>query len=224
MLLPLNRCLRYAPRTCICQFSTTSTASSKIGKSPVVIPDTVTLTKLPPPKHKNPRETPIGSLQVKGPLGKLDLSLPPFITITETPIPSSTSRRATVTIEDAKIRQQREMWGTWRANLQKLVLGVTEGHSAILRLVGVGYRAAVEGGGRQLQMRLGFSHPVDMSVPEGVKCSVPTPTRILLEGVDKTKVNQFAANIRAWRIPEPYKGKGIFIGEETIKIKVKKVK
>ena len=99
------------------------------------------------------------------------------------------------------------MWGTSRANLQKLVLGVTEGHSAILRLVGVGYRAMIEGKGRVLQMRLGYSHTIAMAMPEGVKCSVPAPTRILLEGVDKTKVNQFAANIRAWRIPEPYKGK-----------------
>ncbi|PWW79334.1 mitochondrial 54S ribosomal protein YmL16 [Tuber magnatum] len=224
MLLPPNRCLWHAPRKYICPFSSTSIASSKIGKSPVVIPDTVTLTKLPPPKHENPRETPVGSLRVKGPLGKLDLILPPYVTITETPIPSSTSRRATIKVENPRIRQQREMWGTSRANLQKIVLGVTEGHSAILRLVGIGYRAMVEGDRRLLQMRLGFSHPIEMSVPEGVKCSVPTPTRILLEGVDKTKVNQFAASIRKWRIPEPYKGKGIFIGEETIKIKVKKVK
>jgi len=129
------------------------------------------------------------------------------VKITETPIPSSTSRRATVTVENANDRQQREMWGTSRANLQKLVLGVTEGHSAILRLVGVGYRAMIEGKGRVLQMRLGYSHTIEMPVPDGVECSVPAPTRILLEGVDKTKVNQFAAGIRAWRIPEPYKGK-----------------
>ncbi|RPA98067.1 mitochondrial 54S ribosomal protein YmL16 [Choiromyces venosus 120613-1] len=223
-MLPVHRCLWRSPGQYTRQFSSTSTTCSKIGKSPVVIPDTVTLTKFPPPKSKNPRETPIGSLQVKGPLGELSLGLPPFLTITETPIPSSTSRRATITIEDAKVRQQREMWGTSRANLQKLVLGVTEGHSSILRLVGVGYRAMIEDGGRLLQMRLGYSHTIEMPVPEGVKCSVPAPTRILLEGVDKTKVNQFAAKIRSWRIPEPYKGKGIFIGEETIKIKVKKIK
>ncbi|KAG0636102.1 mitochondrial 54S ribosomal protein YmL16 [Tuber brumale] len=224
MRLLLNRCLRHAPKEYVCKFSSTSTAFSKIGKSPVVIPDTVTLNKLPPRKSKNPRETPIHFLQVGGPLGTLNLLLPPFVKIEETPIPSSTSRRATITVEDASIRQQREMWGTSRSNLQKLVLGVTEGHSAILRLVGVGYRAMIGKGGKLLQMRLGYSHTIEMSVPEGVKCSVPAPTRILLEGIDKTKVNQFAARIREWRIPEPYKGKGIFINEETIKLKVKKVK
>ncbi|KAG0125109.1 mitochondrial 54S ribosomal protein YmL16 [Tuber indicum] len=224
MRLILNRCLRHVPKGYICKFSSTSTAFSKIGKSPVIIPDTVTLDKITLPKSKNPRETPISRLQVKGPRGKLYLHLPPFIKVTQTPIPSSTSRRATITVEDAKNRQQREMWGTSRSNLQKLVLGVTEGHSAILRLVGVGYRAMIENEGKLLQMRLGYSHTIKMPVPEGVECSVPTPTRILLEGVDKTKVNQFASRIREWRIPEPYKGKGIFINEETINIKVKKVK
>ena len=88
-----------------------------------------------------------------------------------------------------------------------MVLGVTEGHSAILKLVGVGYKAMVEKEGRMLSMKLGFSHTIDMEVPEGVTCTVPMPTRILLEGCHKTSVRQFAAFVREWRKPEPYKGK-----------------
>ncbi|KAH8145354.1 uncharacterized protein LAJ45_10636 [Morchella importuna] len=116
------------------------------------------------------------------------------------------------------------MWGTTRSVLQNLVLGVTEGHSVILRLVGVGYRATVERGGSILNLKVGFSHPVELPVPEGVRCQVPMPTRILLEGCDKVRIKDFAAVVREWRRPEPYKGKGIFVGDETIKLKIKKVK
>lgn len=104
------------------------------------------------------------------------------------------------------------MWGLTRSVLQNLVLGVTEGHSAILRLVGVGYRATMEDDGRKLSLKVGFSHPVELPVPEGVRCSVPMPTRILLEGCDKVKVMDFAASIRDWRKPEPYKGKVCILG------------
>lgn len=161
---------------------------------------------------------------VQGPLGSLSLRVPTYLTITTEPIPATSSLRAIVTVVDHKVRVQRAMWGTTRSVLQSLVLGVTEGHSAILRLVGVGYRATMEKDGRLLSLKVGFSHPVELPVPEGVKCSVPMPTRILLEGVDKVKVKDFAAAIRQWRKPEPYKGKGIFVNDETIKLKVKKVK
>lgn len=137
-------------------------------------------------------------------------------------------------IQDAEVRHQREMWGTTRAYLQSHILGVSEGHTAILRLVGVGYRATVESsavtlspeypGQQFVSLKVGFSHPVELGVPRGVKASTPQPTRILLEGVEKEVVNQFAANIRMWRKPEPYKGKGIFVNGETIKLKAKKIK
>lgn len=121
-----------------------------------------------------------------------------------------------------------------RALIQNSVSGVSEGHVAILRLVGVGYRATLESsvptlkpsypGQQFISLKLGFAHPVELGVPEGVKASVPQPTRILLEGVDKQVVTDFAAKIRAWRKPEPYKGKGIFVNDETIKLKAKKIK
>jgi large subunit ribosomal protein L6 len=121
-----------------------------------------------------------------------------------------------------------------RAYLQNHILGVSEGHAAILRLVGVGYRATVEKtavtkspefpGQEFVSLKVGYSHPIELGVPRGVKASTPQPTRILLEGIDKEVVKQFAAQIRAWRVPEPYKGKGIFVNDETIKLKAKKIK
>jgi large subunit ribosomal protein L6 len=161
------------------------------------------------------------------------------------------ARKARLRVQDQEERKQREMWGgsdgseapgrllnlcigTSRAYLQNHVLGVSEGHTAILRLVGVGYRATVEPsaatvravypGQEFVSLKVGYSHPIELGVPPGVKASAPQPTRILLEGLDKEAVNQFAAKIRMWRKPEPYKGKGIFVNGETIKLKAKKIK
>ena len=124
--------------------------------------------------------------------------------------------------------------GTVRAYLQNHILGVSEGHAAILRLVGVGYRATIENsavtkkpeyeGQQFVSLKVGYSHPIELGVPKGVKASVPQATRILLEGVEREVVMQFAAEIRAWRKPEPYKGKGIFVNDETIRLKAKKIK
>lgn len=124
--------------------------------------------------------------------------------------------------------------GLTRAELHNSILGVSEGHAAILRLVGVGYRASIENkaiekepeypGQQFVSLKVGYSHPIELGVPKGVKASTPQPTRILLEGMEKVVVKQFAAEIRAWRVPEPYKGKGIFVNDETIKLKAKKIK
>ena len=121
-----------------------------------------------------------------------------------------------------------------RAHLQNFILGVSEGHSCVLRLVGVGFRATIENsaitkqpefaGQQFVSLKLGYAHPIEMPIPLGVKASVPQPTRILLEGNEKQRVTQFAAEIRKWRKPEPYKGKGIFVNNETIKLKAKKIK
>ena len=124
--------------------------------------------------------------------------------------------------------------GTTRAILNNHILGVSEGHSAILRFVGVGFRAMIEPtavtkqpayeGQQFVSLKVGYSHPIELGVPEGVKASSPQPTRLLLEGTNKEVVMQFAAEIRAWRKPEPYKGKGIFVNGETIRLKNKKIK
>ncbi|KAI9854918.1 MAG: hypothetical protein M1813_000641 [Trichoglossum hirsutum] len=157
------------------------------------------------------------------------MKLPPFISIEHDPV----AQRAIVQVQDANERHQREMWGTTRAYLQNHIFGVSEGHTAILRLVGVGYRATIEKDARKppeyigqefVSLKVGYSHPIELGVPLGVTASTPQPTRILLEGCDKEVVMQFAAKIRAWRVPEPYKGKGIFVNGETIKLKAKKIK
>lgn len=148
----------------------------------------------------------------------MTVTMPTFLDLTVD------GNKATVNAPTPEVRQHRTMWGTIRALLQNHVTGVSEGHTAILRLVGVGYRAMIEDGGKKVGLKVGYSHPIELDIPEGVKASVPQPTRILLEGPDKHILRQFAADIRAWRVPEPYKGKGIFIDQETIKIKQRKIK
>lgn len=121
-----------------------------------------------------------------------------------------------------------------RAYLNNYILGVSEGHTVILRLVGVGYRATVEKtaatlkpefeGQEFISLKVGYSHPIELAIPKDVKASVPQPTRLLLEGPDKEVISQMSAKLRMWRRPEPYKGKGIFVDGETIKLKSKKIK
>ncbi|KAI0152599.1 54S ribosomal protein L6 [Xylariaceae sp. FL1272] len=212
-------------------FSATSIAASKLGRTPISIPPGVDIV-VGEPRVKRDVTTylkiPKRTVTVSGPLGRLDLEIPPFLTITH----DETARKALLTIENPDLRQQKEMWGTTWAYLQRYIMGVSEGHTAILRLVGVGYRASVEERPKKAQypgqkfvcLKLGFTHPVEEPVPKGITASTPQPTRILLEGIDKVELMSFAAQIRKWRRPEPYKGKGIFVDDETIKLKQKKIK
>lgn len=108
----------------------------------------------------------------------------------------------------------RAMAGTTRALLQNIVKGVSEGFERKLQIVGVGYRAQVEG--RKLNLTLGFSHPVAFEIPEGIKIETPTQTEIVVKGIDKQKVGQVAAELRSFRPPEPYKGKGVRYADEHI--------
>ncbi|KAI0405114.1 54S ribosomal protein L6 [Xylaria palmicola] len=217
-----------APRR---QFSHTPSTSSKLGRTPISVPPGVEITIGEPKVKKDPtsylrieRRT----VTVSGPLGKLDLEIPPFLTITN----DNAASKAVLSIENQDLKQQKEMWGTTWAYLNNYIMGVSEGHTAILRLVGVGYRATVEERPKKEQypgqkfvcLKLGFTHAVEEPVPVGVKASTPQPTRILLEGIDREQVMSFAAQIRKWRRPEPYKGKGIFVNDETIKLKQKKIK
>jgi large subunit ribosomal protein L6 len=170
------------------------------------------------------------TVQIKGPLGELSMEIPPYVKFDMDPSLSG----PVLSVEDVTDAKQRAMWGTTRAYLQNHILGVSEGHSAILRLVGVGYRATVETtattvepefpGQQFVNLKVGFSHPVELGIPKGMKASTPQPTRLLLEGPEKEVVMQFAAKIRMWRKPEPYKGKGIFVNGETIRLKNKKIK
>ena len=106
------------------------------------------------------------------------------------------------------------MSGTTCALLKNIIIGVSEGYEKKLDIKGVGYRAQVQG--KSLNLTLGYSHPISFSIPEGITIETPSQTEVIIKGIDKTKVGQVAANIRAWRIPEPYKGKGIRYSNEQI--------
>ncbi|KAF1931413.1 50S ribosomal protein L6, partial [Didymella exigua CBS 183.55] len=213
-----------APRT----FTTTARCESKIGSLPLSVPPSVTLSVIPPKTigGKGQRTQSMGTVHVKGPLGEMSMEIPPYINIDQQSYTLSLA-------DDATDKKQKAMWGTTRAYIQNHILGVSEGHSAILRFVGVGFRASVEDtattvsaefpGQKFINLKVGYSHPVELCIPKGVTASTPQPTRLLLEGSEKEVVMQFAARIRKWRVPEPYKGKGIFVNGETIKLKNKKV-
>ena len=152
---------------------------------------------------------------VKGPMGSLSLRLTGEVKIvndngTLTFVPTNETREALA------------MSGTVRALVNNMVTGVTKGFEKKLSLVGVGYRAQAQGD--KLNLSLGFSHPVVHQMPEGVKCETPSQTEILIKGADKQKVGQTAAEVRAYRSPEPYKGKGVRYADEVVTLKETKKK
>lgn len=214
-------------------FSTTPRQNSRIGSAEISIPPEVTLRFFDLPKSKlksrNP-DAPSRAVEVAGPLGQITLSLPAYLQTNY----NTEGKKVAVSVLDSSDDHQRAMWGTMRSHLQNTVAGVSEGHVCILRMVGVGYRATIENsaitkqpeypGQQFVSLKLGYAHPIEMGVPKGVRATTPQPTRILLEGCDKQVVSEFAANIREWRKPEPYKGKGIFVNDETIRVKPKKIK
>ncbi|KAF2760280.1 54S ribosomal protein L6 [Pseudovirgaria hyperparasitica] len=216
------------------QFSTTTKSQSRIGSAPISVPPEVQITIKPPPPaptNQNARVKAVnGLIHLKGPLGEAQMEYPSFINVMKDPARSEIN----VSIEDRTVRKHREMWGTTRSYIHSHVLGISEGHTCILRFVGVGYRASVDDkattlkpeydGQKFVSLKVGYSHPIELAVPRGVKASSPQPTRLLLEGPDKHVLTQFAANIRKWRVPEPYKGKGIFVNNEVVRMKNKKIK
>lgn len=152
---------------------------------------------------------------IKGPLGCLSQSLNGLVKIDSLDgalqfVPANDSREANA------------MSGTIRAIVNNMVHGVTKGFEKKLNLVGVGYRAQAQG--NKLNLSLGFSHPVVHAMPDGVKCETPTQTEIFIKGIDKQQVGQVAAEVRAYRSPEPYKGKGVRYSDEVVKIKETKKK
>ena len=161
---------------------------SRIGKRPVAIPAGVTAT------------VEGGQLSVKGPKGTLTLPLRDEI--------SYTVEDDGIVVKPANdSKQARAFWGMQRTMVQNLITGVTEGFTKTLEITGVGYRANAQG--KNLKLQLGYSHDVDYPVPEGITIATPDQTTINISGIDKQKVGQVAAEIRRWRKPEPYKGKGI---------------
>ncbi len=176
---------------------------SRIGKYPVEIPAGVTVAVAN------------NILTAKGKLGELKLALTDHV--------DATVDGNKVTVKPrSEVAQARMMWGTTRANIANMLKGVSAGYSKTMEITGTGYRAAVQG--QNLVINLGFSHDITYPVPAGIKITTPRPTAITVEGVDKRLVGQVAAEIRGYRPPEPYKGKGVRYDTETIRRKEGKKK
>ena len=176
---------------------------SRIGNAPVVLPANVEVQLSP------------SEISVKGPLGTLKQALSGQVKLEKVE-----NQLQVKVINDSAASNA--MSGTVRAIVANMVQGVTKGYERKLTLVGVGYRAQAQGD--KLNLTLGFSHPVVHAMPKGIKAETPTQTEILIKGIDKQLVGQVAAEIRAYRPPEPYKGKGIRYSDEKITIKETKKK
>jgi large subunit ribosomal protein L6 len=174
---------------------------SRIGRKPIAVPDAVTVEVAP------------GRVAVKGPKGELDQVLSTDMKVEQAD--------GTLTVERPTDRgEHRALHGLTRSLIANMVEGVTEGFEKRLEIQGVGYRAQLKG--KNLELALGYSHPVPIEAPEGIEFEVPQPTEIVIRGIDKQLVGQVAADIRKRRPPEPYKGKGIRYRGEHVARKVGK--
>ena len=174
---------------------------SRVGRKPISIVKGVTVTK----KDRQ--------IVVKGPKGELSTTVHPDITV-------EVNQEQVLVSRHADDGAHRALHGLWRALIQNMINGVTQGYSQKLEIVGVGYRAEMKG--HKLQLMLGFSHPILFGPPEGVKLEAPTQTSIMISGIDKQLVGLVAAKIRSFRPPEPYKGKGVKYEGEYIRRKAGK--
>ena len=168
---------------------------SRVGSSAITIPADVTLSNDG------------GVIVVKGKNGELSTSL-------HSDVELSVADNVATLKPARDTRQAKALWGTMRSNLNNMVVGVTEGFSRRLEINGVGYRAAMQG--NKLVLSLGFSHPVEMEVPAGLKVAVENNTSVTITGADKQLLGQFASEVRAKRPPEPFKGKGVKYADEYI--------
>ncbi|HAY41760.1 MAG TPA: 50S ribosomal protein L6 [Gammaproteobacteria bacterium] len=172
---------------------------SRIAKAPITIPSGVEVS------------VDGTSMTVKGKLGQMNMTLNPLVKI------ENTDNVLTFSISNVESKDEKRAWaqaGTARANTANLVQGVSEGWEKKLTLIGVGYRAKAMG--KKLNLTLGFSHPVNYQLPEDISVETPSQTEIVVKGIDKQKVGQVAAEIRSYRPPEPYKGKGVRYTDEYV--------
>jgi large subunit ribosomal protein L6 len=174
---------------------------SRIGRKPIQIPKGVTV------------KTAAGSFSVKGPKGELTAVVHPNIEVKVEGEEVHVSRAS-------DLKKDKALHGLWRALLQNMIIGVTDGYTRKLEIVGVGYRAEMKG--KKLQLQIGYSHPILFGPPEGIKVEAPTQTNIVISGMDKQLVGLVAAKLRSFRPPEPYKGKGIKYEGEYIRRKAGK--
>jgi large subunit ribosomal protein L6 len=174
---------------------------SRVAKKPVALPQGVTAT------------VDAGAVTLKGAKGSLSLKLVSGVSVAHD--------KQTLTVQ-AGAAELNAIAGSTRAHLANMVTGVSKGYERKLELVGVGYRAAVQG--KALNLTLGYSHPVVFAVPDGITIETPSQTEIVVKGMDRQKVGQVAAEIRGFRPPEPYKGKGVRYAGEKIELKEAKKK
>ena len=168
---------------------------SRIGKKPVAVPSGVTA------------NVEGQTVKVKGPKGALQLVLHDDVSVS--------MDKAAINVQPrSETKRARSQWGTARTLVNNLISGVTKGFEEKLEINGVGYRAAVQG--KQLNLQLGYSHDINYPIPQGIAIATPKPTEIVITGVDKQQVGQVAAEIRSFRGPEPYKGKGVKYAGEYI--------
>ena len=206
-------------------FSVTAATGSHIGSKAIfATPETkINVTPLAQPKYiqkGRKRLTLSQMVTVSGPRGEIKMDMPDFASLEIDPQTSKIS----VSVKDSNDRIQRSMWGTLRSLINNHITGVNEGHLAILKFVGTGYRAQLANDGRYVAVKVGASIPQGLDVPNGITVQSPSPTTLIIEGCDKQQVMLFAAKLRSFHPPEPYKGKGIYVNDETIKLKNKKIK
>ncbi|MGQ0699701.1 MAG: 50S ribosomal protein L6 [Panacagrimonas sp.] len=175
---------------------------SRVAKMPVKIPAGVQITVAN------------GSVTVKGAKTSLSFKLPEAVTVE--------MKDGLLNVSEASVKSHAMQSGTVRALINNMVIGVTTGYQKKLNLVGVGYRAASTG--KVVNLSLGFSHPVAHPIPEGITVETPTQTEIVVKGADKKMVGQVASDIRSYRPPEPYKGKGVRYSDEKVELKEAKKK
>lgn len=172
---------------------------SRVGRLPIAIPNGVTVTV-----------TPDNVVTAKGPKGQLVKEMSKKINI-------AVENNSVVVTRNSDVKEERALHGLTRALINNMVTGVNAGYQKTLELVGVGYRATLQG--KKLVMNLGYSHPVEIEAVAGIDFETPAPTKIIVKGIDKELVGAVAADIRTWRKPEPYKGKGIKYDNEVIRRK-----
>ncbi|KAH3899080.1 probable 54S ribosomal protein L6, mitochondrial [Saccharomycodes ludwigii] len=211
-------------------FHLTRQVQSHIGKAPILLtPETkVEIIKISTPKIL--RKPGLGKsltfhklINIKGPLGELAVDIPNFIKIDNT-TNKNKHHTINISIEDENNKLQKSMWGTIRSLINNSIIGVNEGHLSILKFVGTGYRCQILKDSNFISVKVGASVTQGLHIPPGIKVSSPVPTSLIIEGCDKQQVGLFAANLRKFHPPEPYKGKGIYVNDETIKLKDKKIK
>ncbi|CAG8808908.1 16457_t:CDS:1, partial [Racocetra persica] len=221
----LNKCVVNPQRF----LSATQSLASKIGRKLIRYPPEVTIThdRTPITQPRVKADLNSTTLSISGPLGTHSIPIKPYVRLAfhESSVPyvkpedrksaineenfideSDFDKKLRVTVQHPENKEQKTMWGTTRALIANYIRGVSEGYRVSLKFVGVGYRASLESDGK-LYLEIGHVNPAVMEIPPGIKCTVPTPTKIILSGTDKQLVYRFAAQIREHRKPEPYNQK-----------------